>query len=84
VVTGKYPDTTRQEHPSPTHFRTSHWVLAPIGTKFTGVAMMMAIAEPPVVPNPPGPTPRVLGGAPPRFGNLGQFDAASGLKLAKV
>jgi hypothetical protein len=29
-------------------------------------------------------TPRVLGGAPPRFGNLGQFDAASGLKLTKV
>jgi hypothetical protein len=84
VVAGKYPDTTRQEHPSPTYFRTSCWVLVPIGTKFIGVAMMMAVAEPPGVPNPPSPTPRVLGGAPPRFGNLGQFHAASGLKLTKV
>jgi hypothetical protein len=35
-------------------------------------------------PEPAWPQRRVLGGASPRFGNLGQFDAASGLKLTKV
>jgi hypothetical protein len=49
--------------------------------------MIIAVAGPAMsmVPTPPAAASRdVVVGAPPWFRNLGQFDAACGLKVAKV